>query len=323
MKWSIVLLVALGLLAAVSMSVLVGALRAFPSNAHAGNLPSKVEVVLMANELPAMSGISPNDLTVKTISEKELPEGYLSDPAQAVGRILVIPVVQDQVLTNNCFVKDGDQAQLAAAIPHGMRAISIMFPNHVITGGLLYPGCVVDVLASFRLPSKDRGRGKAISTTLLQGIQVLAVENISIMTKGEDKKEYADKASYSGNRKVMVTLMVTSRQAEALQLAREYGSVSVAMRNPLDKNPLEHNTTVLSEGQLAKSGSLMTAAVLSSERKMDLLKDLGNSTKTSDGQSSDPLADFISQPEQPAGQWNVTVIRGKDVQVERLDTPDE
>ena len=74
---------------------------------------------------------------------------------------------------------------MAAAIPHGMRAISIMFPNHAITGGLLYPGSIVDILASFRLPSKDRVRGKAISTTLLQGIQVLAVENISILMKDQ------------------------------------------------------------------------------------------------------------------------------------------
>ena len=67
MKWSIVLLISLGLLAAVSTSVLVGALRAFPSSAGAGNLPSNVEVVLVANALPAMSVITPNDLAVKIL----------------------------------------------------------------------------------------------------------------------------------------------------------------------------------------------------------------------------------------------------------------
>ena len=321
MKWSVVLLISLGLLAAVSTSVLVGALRAFPSNANASGLLSKVEVVLVTNALPAMSVITPNDLIIKTLSERELPEEYFSDSAQAIGRILAVSVVPDQILTKTCFVKDGDRAKLAAAIPYGMRAISVMFPSHAVTGGLLYPGCVVDVLAAFRLPSSDRARGKAISTTLLQGIQVLAVENVSIVTKDEDEKEYVDKATYSGNRKIMVTLMVTSRQAEALQLAREYGSVSVAMRNPLDKNPIENNTTVLSEGQLAKFGSIMTPAVLTPERKMALLKEMSRVTKTSDLSSHNTLAGFGDQSEQPLDHWNVTVIRGSDVQVQKLDSP--
>ena len=322
MKWSVVLLISLGLFAAVSTSVLVGALRAFPSNASAGNLSSKTEVILVANALPAMSIITPNDLTIKNLSEHELPEGYFSDSTQAIGRILAVSVVPDQILTETCFVKDGDRAKLAAAIPYGMRAISVMFPSHSVTGGLLYPGSVVDVLAAFRLPSGDHAKGKAISTTLLQGIQVLAVENMSIVMKDKDEKEYVDNATYSGNRKIMITLMVTSRQAEALQLAREYGSVSVAMRNPLDKASIENNTTVLSEGQLAKFGSIMTPTVLTPERKMALLREITKQAKTSDLSSDDDvLAGFGDEPKQPLGHWNVTVIRGNDIQVQKLDNP--
>ena len=317
MKWSLILLVSLGLLAAVSTSVLVGALRAAPSSAHAKGSSSSVEVVLATKPLPAMSAITPNDITVKVVPSEGLSEGYLSDPVQAIGRILVIPLVQDQIVTKTCFVGEGDRAKLAAAIPHGMRAISIMFPSHAVTGGLLYPGCAVDILAAFRLPSRDRLRGKAISTTLLQGIQVLAVEDVSIITKEEDQKQ-VDRSSYSGSKKVMVTLMVNSKQAEALQLAREYGSVSVAMRNPLDKRPVNNNATVLSEGQLAKSGSLMTPAVLSSEERLALLKGVSKSTKNSTLENYDPLADLDEQSESSSNGWNVTVIRGNDVQVQVL-----
>ena len=116
----------------------------------------------------------------------------------------------------------------------------------------------------------------------------------------------------------MVTLMVNSKQAEALQLAREYGSVSVAMRNPLDKRPVNNNATVLSEGQLAKSGSLMTPAVLSSEERLALLKGVSKSTKNSTLENYDPLADLDEQSESSSNGWNVTVIRGNDVQVQVL-----
>jgi pilus assembly protein CpaB len=321
MKWSIVLLLALGLFAAISASVLVGALRGLPSRASASDSSSKVEVVLATKPLFAMSAVGPNDLTIKIISKENLPEGYLSDPVQAIGRILTVSVAKDQVLTQTCFVKEGDPARLAAAIPYGMRAITVTFPNNSILGGLLYPGCIVDILASFRLPSRSREKGEAISTTLLQGIQVLAVENSSIVTK-DDKKADADNAAYSDNKKQMITLMVNSRQAEALQLAREYGSVSVVMRNPLDNYPVDSDSTVLDEGKLAKFGSLLTPTVLTPERKISLLKEISKSTETSGIGSYDPSAGFGDQSEQPLDQWNVTVIRGKDVQIQKLDNPE-
>ena len=149
MKWSIVLLVALGLLAAIFVSALVGALRISPSSANAKDSSSMVEVVLAANGLSAMAAVGPNDLTVKTISKRDLPEGYLCDPVQAIGRILAISVVKDQIVTKTCFVGDGDRAKLASVIPHGMRAVSVTFPSHAVMEGLLYPGCIVDVFKIF------------------------------------------------------------------------------------------------------------------------------------------------------------------------------
>jgi pilus assembly protein CpaB len=303
MKWSILVLIVLGLLAAFSTAILIGSLRASPSGSSGKSSASDIEVALFTTSLPAMSVITSKHITISMASKKDLPDGYISEPVQIIGRILATPVVEGQILTKSCFVAKGSAAQLAAAIPYGMRAISIVVSNNSITGGLLYPGSVVDILASFRLSSKDRGKGQAISTTLLQGIQVLAVDNISVVSKRDDKKDSTRKASYSGNRTMRVTLMVNPRQAEALQLAQEYGRVSVAMRNPLDRNPVDSDTTVLSEGQLAKYGSMMTPAVLTSQQKIDFLEKIGRK----------------EQPKEQSPRWGVTVIRGRDVQVQELD----
>lgn len=321
MKWSIVLLVALGLFAAISASVLVGALRGLPSSASAGNLPSKAEVVLAARPLMAMSAIGPNDITIKVVPKENLPDGFLSDPVHAIGRILAVSVSQEQILTQTCFVKETDRARLAAAIPYGMRALTLTLPNNPTSGGLLYPGCIVDILASFRLPSKNREKGKAISTTLLQGIQVIALENTSIVTKddeGEEKKE-ADKTDYTSNKKLVVTLMVNSRQAEALQLAREYGTISIVMRNPLDTAPVNSDSTVLNEGQLAKFGSTLTPTNLTDEQKTALLKKISSQPqklRTADNE----FTDFNDQSDQIDRHWNVTVIRGQDVEIQKVET---
>ncbi|MBN1787403.1 MAG: Flp pilus assembly protein CpaB [Sedimentisphaerales bacterium] len=321
MKWSIVFLVALGLFAAISASVLVGALRGLPASASASDSSSKDEVIVAAKPLIAMSAIGPNDISIQNVSKDNLPEGYFSEPVEVIGRILAVSVAQDQILTQTCLVKEGDRARLAAAIPHGMRAITMNFPNTSTTGGLLYPGCIVDILASFRLPSKNRGKGKAISTTLLQGIQVLAVENSSIVSKDDEGEKDKEEASYSGpgGKKLVVTLMVNSRQAEALQLAREYGTVSIVMRNPLDKSPVNSDSTVLNEGKLAKSGSALTPAGLTQDGKIDLLRKVGEHS------AQNNLLDELDENSEhlPPEMWNVTVIRGKEVEVQKVDSPDE
>ena len=48
-------------------------------------------------------------------------------------------------------------------------------------------------------------------------------------------------------RKLLVTLMVTIGQANDLQLATEYGTVSLALRNPLDRTPVKKDKALLSK----------------------------------------------------------------------------
>ena len=124
--------------------------------------------------------------------------------------------------------------------------------------GLLYPGCVVDVLASFKVSSKVK-LGEAVSTTLLTSIQVMAVENQTVASYDEGKKE--TQSPNSTRQKLLVTLMVESKQAEALQLAMENGRISLAMRNPNDALEVDKDATLLSEGRLAQLARLLAPNV--------------------------------------------------------------
>jgi len=303
MKWAIIVLIVLGVLAALSAALLVSSLRVDLSASARGS--PDAEVLLAKTSLPAMSVITSDHVVKEVVSKNKLPEGYVSSPVQAIGRILAVPVVEGQVLTQSCFVTAGTGAQLAAALPYGMRAVSVTLTQSAVTGGLLYPGCVVDVLASFRLSSTDRSKGQAISTTLLHGIQVLAVEDTSIVSKKDDKEKTAG-SSRGGH--LSVTLMVDPRQAEALQLAMGHGSISLAMRNPLDRYPVNVDATVLSEGRLAKLGSAPTPSVFAS--KKDRI-----------GQGSSDGTVFLGDQRQAnlSPQWGVTVIRGRDVSEEELE----
>jgi pilus assembly protein CpaC len=265
MKWTIVILVVFGVISAIATTILVNVLRHNTS----GDLSSEIEVLVASRSIPAMSIITSSHINKNKIARKFLPEGYLTDPSQAIGRVLSKPIVENQVLTKYCFITDSGGAQLASSLPQGMRAVSVPVSSHSVMGGLLYPGCIVDVLATFPLTYTEHETGQAISTTLLQGIQVLAVQDVSVVSKPEPEKGALDTRKGTSYGALTVTLMVNSKQAEALQLASENGHIMLAMRNPFDKQSIDPAATVLSEGQLAKLGSNLPATVLSGKNGYD------------------------------------------------------
>lgn len=334
MKWSVTILVTLGLLAGLSASILVKFMR---SDGAEDSGATETEVVLVLEDLSPMTVLKSSHLTVKSVAKNKLPVGCITDPVQAIGKILAVPVVKEQMLTEFCFVKDGSRKQVAAMLPEGMRAVSLSLSSSSISGGLLYPGCVVDVLASFRLTSSSE-RGQALSTTLLRSIQVLAVEGDSVVSQKDEEDEKKQTTARSSQSKLTVTLMVDPRQAEALQLASGQGNISLALRNPLDTSPVDTEATVLSQGRLAQLGSAMAAAVIADESKG------GNGEGT---EHDTPGTETIFGPAEPGGgnggtasakpvsqknyredvnkgrlSWPVTVIRGTKVQQQDLDLPE-
>jgi pilus assembly protein CpaB len=334
MKWGIIILLILGVVAAASAALLVGTLRTGSSDSSGQNASSNVEVATAKITMPAMTVITLDHIIKEEISKEELPEGPILSASQVIGKVLAVSVVEGQVLSDSCFVTEGTGAHLASALPYGMRAVSVNLSSKSIPDELLlYPGCVVDVLASFKLSSSNRNKGQAISTTMLRGVQVLAVEGNSVVKKPDMEGKSTAKARRSGSQ-LTVTLMVDPKQAEALQLASDNGNISLTIRNPLDKKMVDMEATVLSQGRLANLGSVLTPAVFSSaENTQNEQIPLENQTlfngdmqsKTQEDNDTDidimgkqAISDEKYQIRQYP-RWGVTVIRGCETTVEELD----
>jgi pilus assembly protein CpaB len=334
MKWGIIILLILGVIAAASAALLVGTLRTGSSDSSGKNASSNIEVATAKITMPAMTVITLDHVIKEEVPKEQLPEGRLFSPSQVIGKVLAMPVVKGQVLTDSCFVTEGTGALLASALPYGMRAVSVNLSSKAIPDELLlYPGCVVDVLVSFKLSSVDRSKGQAISTTMLRGVQVLAVAGNSVVSKPEKEGESVAKARRSSNT-ITVTLMVDPKQAEALQLASDNGSISLAIRNPLDKKMVDMEATVLSQGRLANLGAVLTPAVFSSaENALNEQISLAEQTmiprdaQTQTHENNDIITDIMGNQvisdEKPKirqyPRWGVTVIRGCVTTVEELD----
>lgn len=230
MKWSFLVVVMLGLVAALCVGGLMFLLPAyFRGTSGRPTVVAEVGLVVAAKPLAAMQIIDAGSVTIKKVPKKSAPENCFSDPVQVIGKVAILSMVEGQPFTKNCFASDGSGAQLAAAIPKGMRAVAVALADHSGLFGVLYPGSRVDVMVSYGAAGGARPGAMAAAKTLLQNVQVLGIEQQTIVSSESEKP-----GNSNSSRKRTVTLMVAPDQASILESAMEGGTVSLAMRNPLD-----------------------------------------------------------------------------------------
>ena len=301
MKWSIVGLVVAGFVAAVAAALLVSSLRnGRQANAAVAVIPD-VEVMYASQDLSATTVIDPKCVIKKKVPINETPEDCLRDPAQVVGRALCVPMSEGQPFTTNCFADKDSGISFATVLHSGMRAVSLSLTDSSAMAGLLYPGSVVDVLASFRkLSRSDSSQSETVSLTLLQGVKVLAVEENTVVSAEKDQKP--DKGARTGfGPRQLVTLMVTPREAELLQLAQVHGTISLAMRNPLDSSDFNK-----------------------SRGRPRQMSDLFDTQEPSVSSFAGPLAGTaLPAVADASAEWSVVFIRGASSHVETFPLPDE
>jgi len=248
MKFAVVILMVLGLLAAGSAAVFINAMHLGQSASQA---PPAVDVIVAAGELSAMTVVRPENIRTEKVPALGLSRDCCTSPVQAIGRVLAVAVIQGQALRRGFFLPDSGPAASVATIPSGMRVFTISVPSHSISGGLIYPGCIVDVQATFDLAAARQG--DAIATTVLNSVQVWAIEDEVVAapqpadsdtTQKTGKTTARSAASRSGAGALRVSLLVNTKQLESLQLASERGSIALAIRNPLDKTPTGQAGTI-------------------------------------------------------------------------------
>jgi Flp pilus assembly protein CpaB len=235
MKWSVVVLVILGVVAAACAALLVVSLQSGgtnpgPAQAPVGSESREVSYAVAARDLDARSVVESSAVQMVTAAPgtKSIPENAFTQPAEVVGQVLRKPVKKGQPFDRSCFTAEGTGVVLAGALKDGKRAVSLPLSDASGIEGLLYPGCLVDVLASLQLKD-DKGLGdQPMSMTLLQGIYVLAVGDQTVVTPQNPGEIHAKSSSPT------ITLLVDTKQAEMLYLARQRGSVSIVLRNPMD-----------------------------------------------------------------------------------------
>lgn len=340
MKWSIVGLTILGVIAAFCAAILMTTLRSNASTSAGGDEPTTVEVLIATQDIRAMSVVTDTMIESKTVPLAQAPLHSISETTLVVGRPLAVPLLAGQPFTSASFAREGKGLDLASKLQPGMRAVSIALSHYSGLEGLLYPGCVVDVVASFKVKTQGSIGGQALSMTLLQSVQVLAIEGETVGTvRSEEEEALAEstKGQNRYNRDLLVTLMVDSKQAKALQLAMEHGKISLAMRNPFDSEDVDKDATLLNDGRLALTADLLKSSNIAGDVDTDnegalqgLMESLGISPSSAPnaaaafGRTAAAVSSGSTGPAPTETRaWEVAVIRGTSVETQSFLLEDE
>ncbi len=215
----------LGLIAAASAGFLMLSLKASPAGAEAAPTLERETILVAARDLSSKTILGLKDIKLVEVPRDSGSSGVLRDPTQAVGRLLVSPLLAGQQVTNAVFAVSGTGLHLASAIEEGMRAVSVNLTDSMGIENLLSPGCMVDVLAGvdFAEPIDS-----ALTTTILERVLVLGIGGRTIVN--------AETESFneSGRRRPSVTLLMRPEEAEIVKLASELGRISFTLRNPME-----------------------------------------------------------------------------------------
>ncbi|HEX9721521.1 MAG TPA: Flp pilus assembly protein CpaB, partial [Ramlibacter sp.] len=210
----LVLAVVMGLAAAVYAASWV---------AQRGNIAS-TQVVVAAVDIELGSKINPQMLTTSSWPTESVPQDAFKDVTELQDRVVKASVLRGEAIVSRKLAPVGTQGGLSAVIAEGKRAMTVRVNDVVGVAGFALPGNYVDVMLNTQQMDKVRGgNANQISMTVLEHVLVLAVAQEAGRDETKPKVVSA------------VTLELTLEDAEKLDLARSVGSLSLVLRNQLDK----------------------------------------------------------------------------------------
>ncbi|HMG49797.1 MAG TPA: Flp pilus assembly protein CpaB [Inquilinus sp.] len=182
-----------------------------------------------------------------------VPAGARTAIGDVVGKIATVDIPAQQLLLDSVVSADPARAGLAALVPPGLRAISILTNDEIAVSEFVRPGDKVDIqlvlpdTALNKQSGLQRQGGGDLSEarTVLQDVLVLTVG----ATLGDPAMAPADQNG--GGRRPdpsrTISLAMTPDQIAQFALARSLGSFYLALRRPDDLQLITDNTAKLSD----------------------------------------------------------------------------
>lgn len=211
---------------AVGLFVTLGAAMSLKS----GNDKPVVDVnqaLVASTDIPAGSFVRSDSQLAYVPWPKENISASMMTPSNSKasdfnGAVARRMITKGEPILKNMVVRSSEGGFMAAVLEPGKRAVSIAVDSTSGNAGFIFPGDRVDLILTHSV-TRD-GSSLRSSETFIQDARVLAVDQ---MLDNPDNKAVLAKT---------VTLEVTPQQAEAINLAKDLGKISLSLRS-LAKKP--------------------------------------------------------------------------------------
>lgn len=184
--------------------------------------PSTQPVSVVRADTTVGAVLNPQELTTVDWPIEFVPQGAFSAPEQLQGRVLRRPLAAGEPVLESALLPEGSQGGLVSVIDPTRRAVSVKVDPVIGVAGFVKPGAQVDVVATIK---RDR---EPYTKAILQDVKVLAIDQKLEEVPGGDPQLVN-----------VVTLEVSTVQAEKLTFAAHEGKLQLALRNPTDREVLE------------------------------------------------------------------------------------
>jgi pilus assembly protein CpaB len=250
--------------------------------------PKTVKIVVVKGHASPGQELTADLLTMGPIAADVPPPDAFTNVAQVVGRVANTPMFNGQPVLEDLLAPKGAGTGLQALLPRGMRAITVAVDETSGLAGLLVPGSRVDVVSTVSGTNKD----DTIAATIVQDVLVQAVGQRLAAQGPADKDAQAART---------VTLVVTPRDAQAIDLAGSMGRTRLVLRGNNDREKDDGVGVSVVELRGADRERLKNPVVIVNDPPVAAATTKPANPK---GGHGDPFA------EEPSPKRTVTVFRG-------------
>lgn len=188
--------------------------------------PESPDNTIIVAAVPLRFGMTVDSGSLRSIAwqSDDIPDGAFRTVEEVIGetgklRYVMSAIEIGEPLLSNKITGPGQRATLSAALAPGMKAVSIRINDVLGVAGFVLPGDRVDVMLTRSSGSSNISAANASTDVLLQGIKVLAIDQMA--------DERANKAAVVKT----ITFEVSTSEAQKLTLAQSIGTLSLTLRN--------------------------------------------------------------------------------------------
>ena len=197
-----------------------------------------VQVLASSASLPAGTRLQKIHFKKITVAEKDAPLGALLDEKSGIDRTLLYPLTLNEPILSTRLSSVSGADGVASMIEIGKRAVAVSVNDAASASGLIQARSHVDVLFT-----KPGSMLEAVTTTVLEDVVVLSVGRTvepagttPAATAGGGNAPSAPAPAVNTGQSRAVTLLVSPEQSRILELAKNQGRISLALRNPKDES---------------------------------------------------------------------------------------